>query len=200
MKNKGLYIVGVDEAGRGPLAGPVSVGVAVVPKGFKWNIIQGVNDSKKLSEKKRVEIFEIAKVLKKENKINYAVSLVGASVIDRIGISKAVALGISRSLKRLELNPLKVEVLLDGLLHAPSEYRNQKTIIKGDSKEKVIGLASILAKVTRDKHMIRVASTYNKYDFHIHKGYGTKSHRTKIAKYGLSKIHRKSFCKNRGSW
>lgn len=196
VKNKISFIVGVDEAGRGPLAGPVSVGVAVVPKGFKWRIIPGVNDSKKLSEKKREQIYNLAKELKKNGELDYAVSMVGATVVDRIGISKAVRLGILRSITKLKLNPDQVEIKLDGLLCAPAEYINQKTITKGDSKEKVIGLASIMAKVTRDSYMVRIAHDYSKYDFELHKGYGTKKHTTAIKKYGLSKIHRKSFCRN----
>lgn len=196
VKNKITHIVGVDEAGRGPLAGPVAVGVAVVRKGFDWRLISGVTDSKKISEKKRNEIFRRAKHLKKQKKIDYAVTLVGEKTIDRIGISNAVRLGIQRCFKRLSLEPQNTDVRLDGLLHAPGNYKIQKTIPKGDSKEKTIGLASILAKVRRDNHMIRVAKEYPKYDLHIHKGYGTEKHRKAIKKHGLSQIHRKYFCKN----
>ena len=190
------FVAGVDEAGRGPLAGPVAVGVAVVPHDFDWSLIPGVNDSKKVSEKKRKEIFLIAKKLKKQGLINYHVSLISNSTIDRTSITRAVALGITRSFQKLNLNPKETDVRLDGLLKAPAEFLIQETIIKGDQKEKVIGLASIMAKVTRDALMVRVAGDHPKYSFEIHKGYGTLKHRTAIRKFGLSKIHRKSFCKN----
>ena len=193
--SKITHIVGVDEAGRGPLAGPVAVGIAVVPKNFDWSLITGVGDSKEVSPKNREAIFRRAKILRKEKKIDYAVSLISNSMIDRIGITKAVALGIQRGLVKLALNPRLVDVRLDGLLKAPSEYKKQQTIIKGDSKEKVIGLASIVAKVTRDAHMTRTACDYPTYSFEIHKGYGTLAHRNALKKYGLSKIHRRSFCK-----
>ncbi len=187
------YIIGIDEAGRGPLAGPVSIGIAVVPVGFNWNMILGVGDSKKVLPKNREAIFRRAKLLKKEGILDYAVVLVSAKVIDAHGITRAVSLGIARALKKLACNPKKVIVRLDGLLKAPQEYVHQKTIIKGDAKEKVIGLASIMAKVTRDRTMVCVARNYPRYGFETHKGYGTLAHRRAIKKYGLSPIHRKSF-------
>ncbi|MCF7816027.1 MAG: ribonuclease HII [Candidatus Pacebacteria bacterium] len=194
--NKLKYIFGIDEAGRGPLAGPVAVGVACVPVDFDWRLIPGVNDSKKVTEKNRFAIFLRAKMLRKQKIINFSVSLVGASVIDRIGITQAVALGISRSLHKLALDPSTADVRLDGLLEAPHEYKHQKTIIKGDQKEKAIGLASIVAKVTRDRYMVRTASRYPQYHFGIHKGYGTLVHRNLIKKIGMSALHRKTFCRN----
>lgn len=187
------YIVGVDEAGRGPLAGPVAVGVACVPAGFDWGSIPGVGDSKKVSEKNREAIFLRAKELKKKKKLNFAVSLVSASMIDRVGITRAVSLGIERSFKKLALDPDMCDVRLDGLLSAPKDFGMQQTIIKGDQKEKVIGLASIMAKVTRDTYMKKIASTYPEYDFAVHKGYGTAKHRTAILTYGRSPLHRVSF-------
>ena len=189
------YIIGIDEAGRGPLAGPVAVGVACVPVDFDWDLIPGVGDSKKVKPENREAIFRLAKLLKKQGILNFSVSLVSATVIDKIGISKAVALGITRCLKKLNRNPDEVAVKLDGLLHAPVEYVHQETIIRGDAKEKVIGLASICAKVTRDAFMIRIARDHPKYDFHIHKGYGTKAHCDALTKHGLSSIHRRSFTK-----
>lgn len=195
MKRKIFFEIGVDEAGRGPLAGPVAVGVVVVPVGFDWSLIPGVGDSKQISEKNRETIFGCAQALKKERKLDYAVSLVSASVIDRVGISEAVRRGIGRGLKRLKVHPRVATVKLDGLLKAPEEYLQQETIIKGDSKEKVIGLASILAKVTRDRHMVRVAKQYPAYGFDIHKGYGTKQHLAHIRAHGLTKQHRVYFCR-----
>lgn len=189
------YVLGIDEAGRGPLAGPVAVGAALVPVDFDWEVIPGVGDSKKVSEKKREEIFKRAHALKKEGVLDFNVQLVSASVIDRIGITKAVMLGIKRACEGLAPDPLTTSVKLDGLLHAPEKFLIQETIIKGDAKEKVIGLASILAKVTRDRYMIRLAKKYPLYGFEIHKGYGTLTHRTMLHAHGLSEVHRMSFCR-----
>lgn len=190
------YLVGIDEAGRGPLAGPVSVGVVCVPTDFNWKQILGVNDSKKLTEKKREVVFEITKKLKKEGKLNFVVVMVSAEEIDNIGIVPAVNKAMSKALQRLLLLPEKCEVRLDGSLKAPAEYKKQKTIIGGDGKEKVIGLASIMAKVTRDRYMVRISAKpeYAPYALESHKGYGTLKHRESIRQHGLSDIHRKSFC------
>jgi len=190
------FLVGVDEAGRGPLAGPVAIGVAVVPAHFDWNLIPGVGDSKKVSPKNREAIFRRAKMLKKQKQLNFAVTLVSASIIDRIGITRAVTFGITRAFQKLNLNPKDVDVRLDGLLKAPVEYQFQQTIIKGDAKEKIIGLASIVAKVTRDAHMVRIARDYPQYNFEIHKGYGTQKHRNALKKFGMTSLHRKTFCRN----
>ena len=187
------HIVGVDEAGRGPLAGPVAVGAVCVPKGFNWKLIPGVKDSKKLSEKKREEIFKKAKILKEEGKIICKVSMVSARVIDRIGITKAVQLGVARSIQKLSRNPQRVFVKLDGLLVAPSIYKKQRTIIKGDQHEREIALASIMAKVVRDRYMVRVARRYPQYGFEVHKGYGTKAHKKALKKHGRSVLHRMCF-------
>lgn len=192
---KHKYIVGVDEAGRGPLAGPVAVGIACVPYDFNWRVLPHVGDSKKVSPRNREVVFKQALTLKKQGKLDFAVILINASVIDKKGITYAVKNGISRAFMKLKLNPKKVEVRLDGLLKAPEEYVNQQTIIKGDLKEKVIGLASIMAKVTRDRMMVRLARTYPEYSFEAHKGYGTKVHRSLIKTHGLSLIHRRSYTK-----
>ena len=189
------YIVGVDEAGRGPLAGPVAIGIAVVSQDFDWTLIPGVNDSKKLTEKKREEIFLRAQALKKAGRLNYHVALVSNVTIDRKGIAFAIRKGIAEGIKRLALNPEITKVLLDGSLKAPEIFVDQETIIKGDAKEKIIGLASIMAKVTRDRYMVQVAKKYPKYQFEIHKGYGTKKHSDALERHGISSLHRKSFCK-----
>lgn len=189
------WIVGIDEAGRGPLVGPVAVGIVVVPRDFDWLLVPGVNDSKKLSEKKREIIFLLAQKLKKAGKLDYHVSLVSASHIDRYGISHAIRKGIADGIKKLALNPETTRVLLDGSLKAPEIFADQETIIKGDAKERIIGLASIMAKVTRDRYVVQVAKKYPDYNFEIHKGYGTKKHCDAIGQYGISPLHRKSFCK-----
>lgn len=196
--------IGVDEAGRGPLAGPVAVGVALVPVDFDWSLIPGVGDSKQVSEKKREVIFQRAKELQKTGKLDFVVELVSAKRIDSHGIVPAITTAITKALNTLQCLPSgalgKDEVLvkLDGGLKAPLEYIYQETIIKGDSKEKVIGLASIMAKVTRDHYMERIAQKpqFEAYDFAQHKGYGTKAHREAVAQHGLSPEHRKSYCRN----
>jgi len=198
MKYK--WIVGIDEAGRGPLAGPVAVGAAIVAADFDWTLVAGVNDSKKLTAKKREEIFKITKKLKVYGKLDYAVFMVDAKIIDKIGIVPAIKKALGKALQKVtgKINPKDLKVLLDGGLKAPDEYINQVTIIKGDGKEKVIGLASIMAKVTRDNYLIKISKEKNllPYSLEVHKGYGTKKHRKAITTFGLSSIHRASFCKN----
>ena len=187
------WILGVDEAGRGPLAGPVAVGVVCIPQSFSWEVLPGVNDSKVLSEGKREELCKKACQLRKEGALDYRVSMVGPQTIDRVGITAAVRLGIGRCMKKLGSDPLCSYVKLDGLLRAPEEYLFQETIVKGDAKEKVIGLASIVAKVTRDRYMCRLSMQYPEYGFAHHKGYGTRAHRKAIAEYGRIPIHRNTF-------
>ena len=192
------YIVGIDEAGRGPLAGPVAVGLAVVPADFDWRLLLGVTDSKQLTEQKREELYELARQLQKQGILDFTVVLSGPQVIDQQGISVVIRRSIGSGLRRLKVDPVVCEVRLDGLLKAPQRFTKQQTIVKGDQKEKVNGLASIVAKVTRDRRMVRLSSRddLQPYDLATHKGYGTKKHRQAIAKYGLSAIHRQTYCKN----
>lgn len=189
------FTVGVDEAGRGPLAGPVSVGVVKVATDFDWGQIPGVNDSKKLSEQKREEIFVRALELRQLGKLDFSVAQVGPSVIDSEGITFAIRVAMHRCISRLDLHPKEVSFRLDGSLSAPLQFM-QATIVKGDSLWPEIGLASIVAKVTRDRYMQRIARRYTLYGFEEHKGYGTKAHREAIARYGKCPIHRVSYCKN----
>ncbi len=196
MKKKNpKYLIGIDEAGRGPLAGPVAVGAVLVPHDFDFSVFSVVRDSKKLSPKVRERVFEEVKKSLNQHQISYHVALVNAATIDKKGITNAVREGIAAIFKKLAVDPGDVEVRLDGLLHAPSEFKNQKTVIKGDVTEPAISLASIMAKVTRDRYMVHIAKKYPRYGFEVHKGYGTKMHSDAIKKYGLSKIHRRSFCK-----
>lgn len=185
------HIVGVDEAGRGPLAGPVAVGAVRMKKGGD-KMLLGIKDSKKLSESARLSWFKKAKEAKRLGKIDFVVSLVSERIIDEKGISFAVNLGIKRCLNKLRAEESDL-VLLDGSLHAPGEFIYQETIIKGDEKVEVISLASICAKVIRDKYMCRISKKYPEYGFEIHKGYGTKRHLDAISKYGKKDIHRMSF-------
>ena len=195
-----MWVIGVDEAGRGPLAGPVAVGAVLTPASFDWNQIPGVNDSKQLTHERRVEIADITKTLKREGILDFQVALVGSAYIDTHGIVPAVRKGIDRTtnalISRNGVTEDGVSVKRDGSLRAPKEFLDQETIIKGDAKEKVIGLASILAKVARDRFMVRAAKRFPHYGFEIHKGYGTKTHRSYVEEFGLSDIHRQSFCRN----
>lgn len=190
------YIIGIDEAGRGPLAGPVSVGICIAPADFDFKIFNNLKDSKKLSEKRRVEVLAQMKELQNLKTINFSVALVSNKMIDDKGIVFAITSAINALLNKIKIEPNKVKILLDGGLRAPDQYLNQETIIKGDEKEPVISLASIAAKVTRDLHMVKLAKDYPEYGFEIHKGYGTKKHIEMIKKNGLSIVHRRSFCKN----
>lgn len=199
MSAKITLFVGIDEAGRGPLAGPVAVGIVAIPIGFDWALIEGVGDSKKVTQKRRELIFTQAKKLKKEGRLNFVVVMGSAKEIDSKGIAVVIRSCIQKGLKRLHVEPKNCFVKLDGALRAPAEYE-QETIIKGDSKELVIGLASICAKETRDTYMRDIAMKYPGYDFELHKGYGTKSHRQKIGQLGLSPEHRVTYCRNKRLW
>ena len=198
------WVIGIDEAGRGPLAGPVTVGVfGAEQKIEKWllrNIFDNkLRDSKKLNPQKRAEIYKKFVVLKKAGKVFFNVAHISNKIIDKKGISFAIRKGIADCLKKLHhtsnYNGRHCNLRLDGLLKAPKEFKNQKTIIKGDEKNVFIACASIVAKVLRDQLMARLGSKYAHYRFETHKGYGTKLHYSLIQKHGLSPIHRKSFCK-----
>jgi len=185
------YLIGVDEAGRGPLAGPVTVGVVLFPRNFKFSKF-GLKDSKKLSPKKREEWFLY---VRDNPKIFFSSASVSAKVIDDIGIQKATARALNRALSNVVGGFDDVEIMLDGLLHAPKKYVNQRTIVKGDEKIPIISLASIVAKVVRDRKMVRLSKKYVEYGFDVHKGYGTKKHYAAIKKYGVCEIHRRSYLK-----
>ncbi len=191
MKTK--WIIGIDEAGRGPLAGPVSVGVFAVNKNFDFKILDRIKDSKKLTEKKRKEWH---KKLKKSENSKYAVCYSSSKTIDEKGIVFAIKKAMNDCLRKLDIKPSECEILLDGSLVAPEKYKKQKTIIKGDVTEPVISAAAIFAKVERDEKMKKNAKKFPKYSFETHKGYGTKKHIEFIKKYGITEIHRKTFCSN----
>lgn len=185
--------IGIDEAGRGPIAGPVAVGVFCLKdsKIFR-KITLPLRDSKKLTKKQRQEWFLLLQKWKKEGLCDFYVSLVSASVIDKKGITHAIQKGIEKGLEKVCVSD-KDTILLDGLLKAPKEFKKQKTIVKGDEKEKVISLASIVAKVTRDAYMERLSKKYPLYGFETHAGYGTRFHYEAIKEYGVSPSHRKTF-------
>ena len=210
-KNK--IIIGVDEAGRGPLAGPVSVAAFAAPTSSRAKLVKilggKIRDSKQFSPARRTVINRNIWRLRKNGEVNFTVSHISNKVIDKKGISHAVKLGIKRCLTKLDhknrgnKGPPCITcitrgtlVRMDGLLKAPREYKNQKTIIKGDKKNVFIACASIVAKVARDRLMRRLAKKFPAYSFDLHKGYGTLLHRRLIKKHGLSSLHRISFCGN----
>jgi len=187
------YVVGVDEAGRGPLAGPVVVGVVMVPERFAARKhFPGVADSKKLSEKKREEIFTLLQNKSQTLSLRYVAVFASATLIDTKGISYAVRQAVYTGVRKLAPEGRGVRVLLDGLLQAPATYV-QKTIVRGDATEPVISLASIVAKVSRDRYMVRLAKKYPCYGFERHKGYGTRVHQRAIRTHGVCPAHRRSF-------
>ena len=187
------YLVGVDEAGRGPLAGPVAVGVARIAEGYDVLAnFPGLNDSKKLTEKKRDALYEILMQEVKAGNVRVWVCLSSETVIDEKGIAHAIRSALNRGVESLLPDPKEGRVFLDGSLKAPEAYE-QETIIGGDGKIPVIMLAALAAKVTRDRLMVKLAVEYPQYGFDGHKGYGTKAHMDAIRAYGISPIHRKSF-------
>lgn len=184
--DKGYNIVcGVDEAGRGPLAGPVYAAAVILPKGY---VIDGVNDSKKLSEKKRDMLFD---VIKKEA-ISYSIGIASEQEIDEINILQATFLAMRRAVDGLSIQP--DIALIDGN-KKPGLSIAEWDIVKGDGKSANIAAASIIAKVSRDRYMLELAEKYPEYQFEKHKGYGTKLHYEMLEKYGISPVHRKTFLK-----
>lgn len=178
-------ICGVDEAGRGPLAGPVCAAAVILPKHLQ---IPGLTDSKKLTDKKRRELFPMIQ----EQAIAYGIGLASESEIDEINILQATFLAMRRALDQLSVRP---EItLIDG--NRETDFGLPvKTVVKGDSLSANIAAASILAKVTRDNLMVELAEKYPEYGFEIHKGYGTKAHYEALGTYGPCPIHRRSFLK-----
>lgn len=185
-----MYVAGIDEVGRGPLAGPVSIGVAWCKEDVDlMKLFPFLNDSKKVTEKRRGEIYE---AVKKCDDISFVVVSSSNKVIDEKGISFAIEDAIERGCKDL---PEDIFVYLDGRLSAPEKFK-QKSVIGGDGSVPIISLASIVAKVERDRYMEKIGEDYPEYGLGKHKGYGTKVHREAIVEFGLSEIHRESFCKN----
>ena len=178
-------VCGVDEAGRGPLAGPVCAAAVVLPRG---HIISGVNDSKKLTEKKREALFDVIK----NEAVSYSIATASEKEIDELNILQATYLAMRRAVEGLDV-PADF-AMIDGNrippLDIPAEY-----VIKGDGRSMSIAAASILAKVTRDRYMLEMAEKYPQYQFEKHKGYGTKLHYQMLDEHGASAIHRKSFLK-----
>ncbi len=185
--SRGCYLVcGVDEAGRGPLAGPVYAAAVILPAGCE---IKGINDSKKLSEQKRNALFDII------TQTAVARHIASASVeeIDEINILQATFLAMRRAVEGLKVVP--DTVLVDGNMVPPLKLP-ARAIVKGDSLSASIAAASVLAKVSRDRYMLELDKRYPQYGFAFHKGYGTKLHYEALAEHGISPVHRKSFLKS----
>ncbi len=183
---KGYAVVcGVDEAGRGPLAGPVFAAAVILPEGYCHEIL---NDSKKLSEKKRNIVFD--DIIR--DAVSYSVGIATEKEIDEINILNATFLAMKRAVDGLEVKPDLAYI--DGNQY-PKTGVKEVTIVKGDSKCMSVAAASIIAKVSRDRYMLEVAEKYPEYEFPKHKGYGTKLHYEMIEKYGVSSVHRRSFLK-----
>ncbi|MDE2021625.1 MAG: ribonuclease HII [Patescibacteria group bacterium] len=186
-------MLGVDEAGRGPLAGPVAVGLVAVPEGYDVaKEFPGVADSKKLSPMKREKIFTLLEMRAARGDIRFLVEFEDAETIDKEGIAVALRRAIARGARSLAPDAALARVLLDGALRAPTDYV-QQTIIGGDANVPLISLASIAAKVTRDRLMKKLSVPYPEYGFERHKGYGTKVHYEALRKHGPCTIHRRSF-------
>lgn len=184
--DKGIQIVcGVDEAGRGPLAGPVCAAAVILPANAE---IPGLNDSKKLTDKRRRELFPVIK----EMAVAYGIGLASHEEVDEINILQATYLAMERALEQLSVRPELA--LIDGNRTKDFGIPVQ-TVVKGDSLSASIAAASILAKVTRDDLMLQAAETYPQYQFDVHKGYGTKAHYAALTEHGPSPIHRMTFLK-----
>lgn len=188
LKQQGYnYICGVDEAGRGPLAGPVCAAAVILPESVQ---ISGINDSKKLSEKKRELLFsEIT-----QKAISYSIAFASVEEIEEINILNATFLAMNRAIDGLNIKP--DFAIIDGNLLPKGISVSASPLVKGDSRSLSVAAASILAKVSRDRLLIQYDKEYPEYKFASHKGYGTKAHIEAIKKYGVLKIHRKSFLKN----
>ena len=188
LYNSGANLIcGIDEAGRGPLAGPVVVAAAIMPRD---SMIEGVNDSKKVTEKKREKLYDLIT----DEAIAYGVGIIDQKEIDRINILNATKEGLTMAVK--ELNPKPDLIIVDALSKIDTEGIPYKSIIKGDAKCYSIACASIIAKVTRDRIMRQWDEVYPQYGFIKHKGYGTAAHISAIKEYGLCPLHRLSFVKN----
>ena len=188
LHSKGFKnICGIDEAGRGPLAGPVVIAGVKMPED---SMIEGVNDSKKVSEKKRELLYD--KII--EEAISYSVAIIGQDIIDDINILNATKTGVTKVVEGLDVKPNLI--IIDALEHIDTKGIPYESIIKGDAKCYSIAAASILAKVTRDRIMRKWDIVYPQYGFAKHKGYGTAQHIANIKEYGICPIHRRSFTKN----
>ncbi len=192
------FIIGIDEVGRGPIAGPLCVGACMIQQKDRRvfsNVVRGIRDSKQLSPQKREQWNRVLFGAQEQGICIVRTVMVSEKVIDTKGLTFALRFAIKRVLHLLKVDPRACEVLLDGGIKAPLVFLFQKTIIKGDEKIPLIGAASIVAKVRRDRYMVQVSKRYPQYGFERHKGYGTREHYMALRKQGISKVHRRSFLK-----
>ena len=190
-KNGYKFIAGIDEVGRGPLAGPVVACAVVIKlkvKSEKLKVFGGIRDSKQLSERQREKFYEI---LTNDSHVHYGIGIVSEKIIDKINILQATFLAMKKAVENLKVKP--DFLLIDGKWTLEDYPISQTAIIKGDKKVFSIAAASIIAKVTRDRMLVKLRQKYPQYGFEKHKGYGTKLHLEMLKKYGPCKIHRKSF-------
>jgi ribonuclease HII len=191
------YLVGVDEAGRGPLAGPVQAVAFALPVGDELKVLDlGVKDSKKISAKKRERIYH--ELISPENGFTFGIAEKSHQVIDSINILQATFLAMREAIEEcvFQLPPdAEFKVMVDGNQLIPLLPHSQEAVIDGDNQIPAIAAASIIAKVTRDTLLVTYDTLYPEYGFGKHKGYGTKAHREALTKHGLSPVHRRSFCK-----
>lgn len=194
------YLIGIDEAGRGALAGPVAVGAVLLPEDFDWREAFALvtrrgdprlRDSKKLSAQQREILFDY---IEAHGQLRHVAAFVDAPTIDDIGIANAARQAAAVALAELQISPPRVRVLLDAGLSVSGQWE-QESFVKGDERIPAIALASIVAKVMRDRLMQDYADAYEPYGFDIHKGYGTLRHRKAIRAHGLSELHRATFCR-----
>ena len=176
-------LCGVDEAGRGPLAGPVCASAVILPRGL---CIPGLNDSKKLTEKKREALYDIIC----SSAVSYGIAFATVDEIEEINILNAAMLAMNRAIEKLSVQPTLA--LIDGNRNSAIKIAS-RCVVKGDAKCADIAAASVLAKVTRDRYMLKMAEKYPQYKFEKHKGYGTKDHYAALREYGPCEIHRPSF-------
>lgn len=194
--------IGIDEVGRGPLAGPVAVGVFIIKSAkTSQKLFRGVKESKQLSEEQREKWFSVVEEARAAGHVDFSVQFQSPKNIDSLGLTRTINEAMRLGLEEIFENHAAINyddclVLLDGGLRAPAHFKNQKTIIRGDEKKTAIALASICAKVLRDRRMKALAKKYPLYGFEIHKGYGTRAHCAAVRKHGPSPLHRKSFIKN----
>jgi len=190
------YLIGIDEAGRGPLAGPVSLGAVSIPTKYlsaARKLFGKIKNSKHLSMAQRERWYRLMLAARQEGIINFACAYSSNTTIDIRGLSWSIRSALRRAIRKLNCPPRASKVRLDGSLKAPVEYCNQTTIIKGDEKEMIIAMASVVAKVRRDRLITRLSREYSGYGLEVHMGYGTAAHYKALRRLGPSLIHRRSF-------
>ncbi|OHA33077.1 MAG: hypothetical protein A2928_00840 [Candidatus Taylorbacteria bacterium RIFCSPLOWO2_01_FULL_45_15b] len=184
--------IGVDEVGRGALAGPLVVGMFVLYKKIKHPLFSSFKDSKKTSKKERVRLYELFVKWRHDGLADFATARISPKLIDKTGLSTCGRIAVHRLCKRMSL-PAKSRILLDAGLEAPASYVLQKSIVRGDETIAEIAFASIVAKVTRDREMQRTHRLFPQYHFADNVGYGTLAHRKAVAAFGVCPIHRRTF-------